>query len=711
MTDAATDQPAWFRQVARWGIDAAEALDYAHRQGIVHRDVKPGNLLIDGAGQLWITDFDAARLEGAALREEGFDFKQVALAYAPAFHDYGIDLERMSAEDAAERVRKRPIRHELVLAALDWALTVKDKADAQRLKLISFAEAAATDEPAWEKPLISALAQSSLAAVEKLAESLRSDLSAVRLLIVTRYLLTLGNVEHAIRLLNDAQQRYPDDFWLNESLGLALMNTTPPQHQRALPFLTAAVALRPDSPGTRLNLGGCLIGIGESNAAIAAFRRALELKPDYAMPHYNIGLTLFKSGQIDAAIVEYRRALNLNPSYAEAYHGLGNGLIEKGDLDSAIAAIRKALELKVDYAEAQGALADALLQHGDLEAAITAGRRAIELKPGYVPAHVNLGIALEQKGEVEDAFAHYRRALELSPDHFEAHINLGVALRKKDDVDGAIAEHRRAVELLPNNAGAHNNLGVDFADKEDWETAIAEFRRAIELDPDDGLSHCNLGMALRQRGALRESLDALHRGHELGSRNPHWRKPSAQWVEHAEQLVRLDEILPGILDRSTQPASETEQLELAQFALVHKRLYATAARWYREAFAQEPRLADDLSTGHRYNAACAAALAGTSAENVSDEDRATWRTQALQWLAADLQALQKRASAETPQAGADFPKELSDLAKTLTHWLKDPDLAGIRDQDRLETLPETERMKFEELWRDVKALLATGLGR
>jgi hypothetical protein len=60
------------RAAARLIAEAAEALEYSHSMGVVHRDVKPGNLLIDAAGKLWVTDFGLARFDaGTSLTASG----------------------------------------------------------------------------------------------------------------------------------------------------------------------------------------------------------------------------------------------------------------------------------------------------------------------------------------------------------------------------------------------------------------------------------------------------------------------------------------------------------------------------------------------------------------------------------------------------------------------------------------------------------------
>jgi serine/threonine protein kinase len=69
-TAYSTDSPGFFRAAAKLGVQAAEALEHAHAYGVVHRDIKPGNLLMDVGGHLWVADFGLAQFqsEGALTR-------------------------------------------------------------------------------------------------------------------------------------------------------------------------------------------------------------------------------------------------------------------------------------------------------------------------------------------------------------------------------------------------------------------------------------------------------------------------------------------------------------------------------------------------------------------------------------------------------------------------------------------------------------------
>jgi WD40 repeat protein/serine/threonine protein kinase len=79
---------SYWRSVARIGVQAAEALDYAHKQGVLHRDVKPANLLLDELGTVWITDFGLAKADDQQSLTQAGDFLGT-LRYMPpeAFED------------------------------------------------------------------------------------------------------------------------------------------------------------------------------------------------------------------------------------------------------------------------------------------------------------------------------------------------------------------------------------------------------------------------------------------------------------------------------------------------------------------------------------------------------------------------------------------------------------------------------------------------
>ncbi len=65
-TDSSSLGRIYIRSVVSLGIQAAEALAHAHGQGVLHRDIKPGNLLVDLEGNLSIVDFGLARWPGTA---------------------------------------------------------------------------------------------------------------------------------------------------------------------------------------------------------------------------------------------------------------------------------------------------------------------------------------------------------------------------------------------------------------------------------------------------------------------------------------------------------------------------------------------------------------------------------------------------------------------------------------------------------------------
>jgi hypothetical protein len=173
-------------------------------------------------------------------------------------------------------------------------------------------------------------------------------------------------------------------------------------------------------------------------------------------------------------------------------------------------------------------------------------------------------------------------------------------------------------------------------------------------------------------------------------------------VRGAERLVKMGSKLLAILNGDAKAADATEGIELARLCQDYKQRSALAARFYAEAFAEGPATADDLKGGHRSSAACAAALAGcgqgTDADELRADERARLRRQALDWLRADVSGWGRALGKGDAQTKAL-------VQQTTRHWQTDADLAGLRDRDALDKLPEAERKEWQQLWADVAALL------
>jgi tetratricopeptide (TPR) repeat protein len=243
-------------------------------------------------------------------------------------------------------------------------------------------------------------------------------------------------------------------------------------------------------------------------------------------------------------------------------------------------------------------------------------------------------------------------------------INLGYCRQLGGDLAGAERWYRQAAMTDPKLSMAHHLLGETLKAKGDLAGAEAEYRAVIALDPDHQADRENLAL-VRRMAAL---------------------------------LPRLDDVLGG----RTSPSTPAEAVEFATLCRQPFRdQHAAAVRLFDRAFADEPKLADDLANANRYDAACSAALAGSGLGADAPIDptaRAALRGQALAWL-------RERLAVKARQAASDNPADRQMAAGGLGGWLDEGVLVTVRPGSAAFDLPADERAGWESFWDDVRATL------
>jgi tetratricopeptide (TPR) repeat protein/predicted Ser/Thr protein kinase len=358
----------------------------------------------------------------------------------------------------------------------------------------------------------------------------------------------------------------------------------------------------------------------------------------------------------------YEAARALRPENPTVWNNLGDALYFK-NLDEAIGAYKQAIALDPRYAIAHANLGEALRVKRDKVGAIEATKRAIALDPKFAGAHATLGVAMVESGDL-NGLAACRQAVALDPTYARGFICLAYALRRNGDLDGAMEASRQAVALAPNNAKAHSSLGADLSDKGDFEGAVVACKRAVALDPT-------------------------------------WQH-AATTLTQVERMRDLQRQLPDVLAGKAKPAP-IELCALARFcARPFRKQFAAAVRLYETAFADDPKLANDLIAAHYYDAACYAvrAACGDGIDAPAEPaERAALRAKALDWLRAHL-ALRKE------QAVAQSAAERTIAANKMAHWLRDSDLSGVRAGAGRSEFRTDELVAWDAFWAEVTETLA-----
>ena len=537
-------------QVRRTATELASALDYAHEQGVVHRDVKPSNVLLSNGGAM-LSDFGVARVidgDNADLTEAGVAVgtvrymspEQIDGRSVPASDQYSLACliyEMLAGEAPYEGEDSRSIMSQHQLAPIPSVREVRpevgtpfdaalrramSKVPADRFhSMQSFAEALGETGARSGGQVLTRLSEeftgelavavlpfehgteadeASLAA--GMTDALSSALSRLRLLRVASRL----SVE---ALLRQGQ----DPMTLGERLGVSLLL------RGALRSMGGKIRIDVDfvqaADGYNLwseSIEGSadeIFGVQERMArrVVRQLRRRLS---------ENVSSVYIQRGT--DVVGAYHRYLRGRHAWSQR---------SEDGFREAIAHFEAALLQDPDYALAYSGLCDCHLAFSQfqilpgnlvLPQAERAGRRAIELAPDIADVAVSWAHVCElYRWNPAEAEHYYRRAIEINPTHANAHAWLADMLLLLDRSEEAFELSAKARSLEPFSTPILNQHATLLYRSRDFDAAEQCFRTVLADSPAFLMAHLFLGFTLCE---LDRAGEALQRAQTLALKAP-----------------------------------------------------------------------------------------------------------------------------------------------------------------------------------------------
>jgi serine/threonine protein kinase/Flp pilus assembly protein TadD len=526
-TQRAPRDAAAFRQIAEWGIQAAEALEHAHGIGIVHRDIKPANLMIDGHGALWVTDFGLARtvadagltMTGDVLGTLRYMSPEQALAkhglvdHRTDVYSLGVTLyellagrpavegkDREQILNAITRAEPRPLRTLDAAIPQDLETVVRKATAKEPAERYGTARELAEDLRRFlaHQP-IRAKAPGIVQRARKWAQRHRPAVAAAA--------LVLGVAVVALAVIAYL-------LWQKEAETRNALGQVDEQRRAALANEAKAKSVRRQAEADlseSLNVMGDLLRVTDKQefAGMPKMDRVRQDLGAYILRHYQTYLD------------EQSPDPDIRHRTARTYLSIGILYGMQGEPDKAREALLKSV-----------ALSEALTRDFPAEA-----RYWLQLAHNrdFLADHLaGQGLksqATEASHKATDAF---EAAARWAPDNAVALNNLAYHLEMSDDPTirdpvRAVVLARRAVELAPDHGGIWDTLGVACYRNGDWSQAATALERCLALPPNRttignnkaatyfylAMAYARLGQADKARSSYDKAADSMEKNAPL----------------------------------------------------------------------------------------------------------------------------------------------------------------------------------------------------
>ncbi|MDQ7780338.1 MAG: tetratricopeptide repeat protein [Planctomycetota bacterium] len=552
--------------------DVARALDYAHKQGVIHRDIKPHNIILDSKGIPFVMDFGLAKdvsavgktklsITGALMGTPGYmspeHTKGVSSLVGPASDQFslGIVLYELltgrtpfTAEGLYELIREicekepeRPSR--VLLAAAEQAApsgenegksagsaSTGSRTPSSRLRIRiprdieticlkalekdphrrygSMSEFADDIDRFLNGEPITARTATAMEKLWRKAMRRKSTLVPTAAAVIITLVVALWFALESARKEQD-YLRLVNDARQSENAG---------RIEDALGLYEQARQLKPDEADAVAGAGRCRDTIGVKQQA-DAHRQQRAAARDAARVFYERAKGLIKFDPAsDNAIVELDKAIEADPAYAEAYYERGNIRWNKHELDKAVADLTKAIENDARLVNAYRDRALVYEEMGETQKAVDEFVLIVKLDPGSDAGHFANGNILMNKKEYPRAIEEFSEALKLNPALFWAMCNRSFSRIQVGDLQGAIDDCTQAIKLNPAFSMAYNNRAIAYFFMGDVERAMADTDMAVTLGPKDHRNYVNRGIVRRETGdpdgAIKDFDEALKHGPE-----------------------------------------------------------------------------------------------------------------------------------------------------------------------------------------------------